>query len=122
MDDYIKERKMLSPIVVNVDGEQLTISSEDIIYLEAAGKYCQVRTIDNTVRSSKTIAKVYELLPQHCFYRTHKSYAINLYCVRSIKNNYVVLSNGEKAAISRHNMAAFKRAYQEFVKHFIARM
>ena len=122
MDDFIKEKKMLSPIVVNVDGEQLTISSEDVIYLEAEGKYCHIRTIDNTVRSSKTIAKVYELLPQHCFYRTHKSYAINLYCVRSIKDNYVVLSNGEKAAISRNNMAAFKRAYQEFVKHFIARM
>lgn len=122
MDDYIKERKMLSPIVVNVDGEQLTISSEDIIYLEAAGKYCHVRTTTNTVRSSKTIAKVFELLPQHCFYRTHKSYAVNLYCVRSIKDNYVVLSNGEKAVISRKNMADFKRAYQDFVKHFIVRM
>lgn len=122
MDDFIKDKKMQSPIVVNVDGEQITISSEDIIYLEAAGKYCQVRTIKDTVRSSKTIAKVFELLPHHCFYRTHKSYVINLYCVRAIKDRYVLLSNGEKAAISRNNMAAFKRAYKDFVKHFIARM
>lgn len=122
MDDFIREKKMLSPIVVNVDGEQLTISSEDIIYLEAAGKYCHVRTIDNTVRSSKTIAKVFELLPQHCFYRTHKSYVVNLYCIQSIKDGCVILNNGEKAKISRNNMADFKKAYLDFVKHFIARM
>lgn len=122
MDDFIKDKKMLAPIVVNVDGEQITISSEDVIYLEAEGKYCYVRTINNTVRSSKTIARVFELLPQHCFYRTHKSFAVNLYCVQSIKNNCVILNNGEKAKISRNNVADFKKAYREFVKHFIARV
>lgn len=122
MDDFIREKKMFAPIVVNVDGEQLTISSEDIIYLEAEGKFCYVRTTDNIVRSSKTIAKVFELLPQHCFYRTHKSFAVNLYCIQSIKDGCVILNNGEKAKISRNNIADFKKTYKNFIKHFIARM
>ena len=122
MDDFIKEKKMLCPIVVNVDGEQLTISSEDVIYLEAEGKYCHIRTADNVVRSSKTIAKVFELLPSHCFYRTHRSFVVNLYCVQSIKDNCVTLSNGEKAKISRNRLVDFKRSYQNFVIHFIVRM
>ena len=122
MDDFIREKKMFAPIVVNVDGEQLTISSEDVIYLEAEGKFCYVRTTDNIVRSSKTIAKVFELLPQHCFYRTHKSFAVNLYCIQSIKDGCIILNNGEKAKISRNNIADFKKTYQNFIKHFIARM
>lgn len=59
MNDFIRDKKMFAPIVINVDGEQLTISSEDVIYLEAEGKFCYVRTTDNIVRSSKTIAKAF---------------------------------------------------------------
>lgn len=118
IDCFVKDKKMFSPIVVNVYGEQIVISSEDIIYLEGSGKYCNIRTIDNTVQSSKTLSGVLELLPQHCFFRTHKSYAINLYCIVSIKNDFITLNNGEKAKISRNRMSDFKKAYKDFVKHF----
>lgn len=67
IDCFVKDKKMFSPIVVNVYGEQIVISSEDIIYLEGSGKYCNIRTINNTVQSSKTLAGVLKLLPQHCF-------------------------------------------------------
>lgn len=121
IDNFIKEKKMFSPIIINTDGEQLIISSEDIIYLEGAGKYCCIRTNYDIIRSSKTLSGVYKLLPQHCFYRTHKSYAINLYCVTAIKDNFVVLNNGEKAKISRNNMTDFKKTYRNFIKNFITR-
>ncbi len=122
LDDFIRDTKMMFPIVVNTDGEQLTISSEDIIYLEAEGKYCNIRTPDKFVRSSKTIAKVFDLLPAHCFYRTHKSYAVNFYCIISVKNNIILLNNGERINISRNRITDFKKAYKDFVKHFIMRM
>ena len=122
IDCFIKDKKMFSPIVVNVYGEQIVISSEDIIYLEGSGKYCNIRTIDNTVQSSKTLAGVLKLLPQHCFFRTHKSYAINLYCIVSIKDDFITLNNGEKAKISRNRMSDFKKAYKDFIKHFNTRV
>ncbi len=122
LDTFIGEKKMMAPIVVNVNGEQLTIQSEDVIYLEAEGKFCNIRTNDKFVRSSKTLARVHELLPQHCFYRTHKSYAVNFYCVVTVKDNTVLLTNNEKVLISRKKIAAFKKAYKEFIKHFIVRM
>ena len=122
IDCFIKDKKMFSPIVVNVYGEQIVISSEDIIYLEGSGKYCNIRTIDNTVQSSKTLAGVLKLLPQHCFFRTHKSYAINLYCIVSIKDDFITLNNGEKAKISRNRMSDFKKAYNDFINHFNRRV
>lgn len=118
IDCFVKEKKMFSPIVVNVYGEQKVINSADIIYIEGSGKYCNIRTIDTTVRSSKTLSRVLELLPQHCFFRTHKSYAINLYCIVSIKDEFITLNNGEKAKISRNRMGEFKKAYKDFIKHF----
>lgn len=119
---FVKDKKMFSPVVVNVSGEQIVISSEDIIYLEGYGKYCNIRTTNNTVQSSKTLSGVLELLPRHCFFRTHKSYAINLYCIVSIKDDFITLNNGEKAKISRNRMSGFKKAYKDFVKHFNTRV
>ncbi len=119
IDNYIRDRKMLYPILVNIDGEQLAVSSKDVIYLEADGRYCNIRTVKECLHSSKTLAQVYELLPKHCFYRTHKSYAVNFYCINSIKENTVLLTNGEKVTISRNNISPFKNAYKEFVKHFV---
>lgn len=118
IDCFVKDKKMFSPIVVNVYGEQKIINSSDIIYIEGSGKYCNIRTINTTVRSSKTLSGVLDLLPQHCFFRTHKSFAINLYCIVSIKDEYITLNNGEKAKISRNRMSNFKNAYKDFVKHF----
>lgn len=122
IDCFVKDKKMFSPVVVNVSGEQIVISSEDIIYLEGYGKYCNIRTTNNTVQSSKTLSGVLELLPRHCFFRTHKSYAINLYCIVSIKDDFITLNNGEKAKISRNRMSGFKKAYKDFVKHFNTRV
>ena len=121
LNNFIADKKMLSPIIINTEGEQLIICSEDIIYLEGAGKFCYVRTMDKIVRSSKTISAVFALLPQHCFFRTHKSYVINLYCIRAIKGNDIILNNGEKAKISRYKMTDFKNAYKTFIKNFISR-
>lgn len=122
MDSYLKQQKQLNPIIIIEDGEQKTINSESIIYLEGDGKYCLIRTTEDIFKSSKTISKVHEMLPQHCFYRIHKSYVINMYCVSSISHNEVVLTNNEKARIGRNHISEFKRAYMEFVKNYYVKV
>lgn len=121
LDDYIAERKMQAPVIINMEGEQFTVNSDDIIYLEGAGKFCNVYTADKVFRSSKTLSAVHETLPQHCFFRTHKSYVVNMYCISSIKNFCIMLNNGERAMISRSRLTPFKTAYKEFVKNFVIR-
>ena len=122
VDNYIFQQKLLSPLIIIQDNEQITINSKDIIYIEGDGKYCYVRTLNNTYQSSKTLSQVFELLPQHCFYRIHKSYVVNLYCISSIKDNFVILNNGEKAVIGRNRFAEFKSAYRDFVKDYYVRL
>lgn len=122
LNDYIKQQKLLYPLIIVEDGEQKTVNSQDILYLEGDGKYCIVRTSKDTIHSSKTIAQVYKLLPEHCFYRVHKSYVVNMYCIDSFKNNIITLNNGEVAVIGRNHIAEFKRVYMNFVKNYYVRL
>lgn len=122
MNTFIKHQKMLAPIIVINDGEQKIISAKDILYLEGNGKYCTVRTSKETYNSSKTLAQVHALLPQHCFYRTHKSYVVNLYSISSFEKGVATLTNGEIAKIGRTKIAEFKRTYIQFVKDYYVKV
>lgn len=118
MNTFIAQQKQFSPIIVVNDNTQTVIDAKDILYLEGSGKYCIIRTADNTYTSSKTLAQVHALLPQHCFYRTHKSFVINLYCIRSFERETVTLINGEIAKIGRTKAPAFRQVYAQFVKDY----
>ncbi len=122
LDSYIRQQKMLAPIMINDYDGQKIIPSKSIVYLEGDGKYCVIRTDSDTVHSSKTLAGVLKLLPQYCFYRVHKSYAVNMYYIDQIESNQILLMNGERVLIGRNNVAAFKKAYREFIKNYFLRI
>ena len=118
LKSYITQQKTLSPIIINDYYGQYTIKARDIIYLEGDGKYCLIRTKTEVFHSSKTLSGVLNLLPKYCFYRVHKSYAVNLYCIQKVINNEIILVNGEKVLISRNNLADFKIIYKNFIKDY----
>ena len=115
---FISQQRKLAPLIVINEGERSVVQAKDVLYLEGAGKYCTVRTNTETYSSSKTLSQVHELLPQHCFYRSHKSYVVNLYSVQSLENSTITLINGEAVQIGRNKVAEFKRVYKQFVKEY----
>lgn len=119
---FVAQHRLLAPLIIQQDGCQFTIESKNILYLEASGKNCIIRTLDETYTSSKTLAQVHSLLPQHCFYRTHKSYVVNLYSIRSFDKENVTLINGEVARLGRANLADFRRDYAQFVKDYYVKV
>jgi len=122
LESYVRQQKLLYPLIVVDCGVQITVPTQDIIYLEGDGKYCTIRTNNDTLHSSKTIAQVYDLLPKHCFYRIHKSYVINMYCLTRIDGNQAILNNGEIALIGRNHMRKFKETYTKFLKDYYVRL
>ena len=118
MDSYIRQQKMLNPIMIVENNERHIIKTEDIIYIEADGRNSLIRTKECTYKSSKNISKIGELLPKYCFCRVHKAYIINMHCISAIRKNEITLINGEKAIISRTIFPHFKKIYSEFVKNF----
>lgn len=122
MNTFIAHQKLLAPIIVINDSEQKIVNAKDILYLEGDGKYCIIRTATGTYNSSKTLAQAHALLPQHCFYRCHKSYVVNLYSVSSFDKGTVKLVNGEVAQVGRSKIAEFKRVYMQFVKDYYVKV
>ncbi|MBR4017500.1 MAG: response regulator transcription factor [Oscillospiraceae bacterium] len=122
MTGYIRKQKLLAPITVLTYDGQVVIPSKDILYVEGDGKYCIIRTKDETYHSSKTLAQVHALLPQHCFYRSHKSYVVNLYGVSSFDGAIAKLTNQEVVRIGRSKIPEFKRVYRQFVKDFYVKL
>ena len=101
MDSYLRQQKLLNPIMIVEDGERKIIQTEEIIYIEGHGKGSVIRTKQGTINCSKNLSTVYDLLPMHCFYRIHKSYIVNMYCIISYNRLETQLINGEKTPISR---------------------
>lgn len=122
MTGFIARQRMFAPIVIVQDGCQIAISAKDILYLEGSGKNCIIRTLEETYTSSKTLAQAHSMLPQHCFYRTHKSYVVNLYSIRSFDKESVTLINGEAARIGRNNLSEFRKVYAQFVKDYYVKV
>lgn len=118
MNTFIAQQKQLAPIIVVNDSEQKVVHAKDILYLEGNGKYCIIRTMEETYNSSKTLAQVHALLPQHCFYRSHKSYVLNLYSIDTFDRDVATLTNGEIAQIGRSKIGEFKRVYKQFIKDY----
>ena len=92
--------KIVLPII---DGYEL-IKTRNIIYCKADGNYCEVHTVINdTIHVSKSLKHVEDLLPKSIFFRTHKSYLINLNYIKSISRadgGQVVLDNGMQIPIA----------------------
>ena len=121
LDSYLKQQKLLNPIMIVEDGERKIIQTDEIVYIEGCGKGTIIRTKNGSISCSKNLSTLLELLPMHCFYRVHKSYIVNMYCIVSYTRLETQLINGEKTPISRTKSSDFKSSYKQFVKNYYVR-
>lgn len=117
LDSFFAERKRMSSLTIYDDGERRPVRTEDILYLEAKGRCCSVVTSDESYVTSKTISQVAELLPQHCFFRIHRSYVVNMHSVVSLGKDDVELTSGVRLPVGRSKAAAFRKAFLGFFRN-----
>ena len=111
MEDKLPERIALSS---NDKIEFLAL--EEIYYLKAAGPYTEFHLQDKTLISTKPIRE-FEVFEKHpLFFRSHRSYLINLHHVLSYHKEdggYILLKNNEKAGLSRYQKQDFLKAMEQ---------
>ncbi len=103
----------ISPLCVIENGMQICLDPEDIVYLEGNGKYCIIRTVNETYNSAKTLSEALGCLPEDRFCRTHKSFAVNIDYIKTFDKSVITFSNGEKALISKTFYASFSEFYNQ---------
>lgn len=70
------------------EGRGIQLPVADLVYLEARGKRALVHTADHSHLVAETLKALLGRLPADEFVRIHKSFVVNLNCVREVSRNH----------------------------------
>jgi two-component system LytT family response regulator len=110
-----KSTGFLSDVLIAVSTAKAIefLKIEDILYLEADGKYTIFHLIDKKIRVvSKNIGEYEKTLPFHFFFRIHHKYIVNIRKVISINRSegiYCLLVNGVSLSISKRKQETLRK-------------
>lgn len=99
------------PLLISDGFETICINTDDIFYLEADNKHCLVHLETKTVHCNKTMARVYNVLPEDRFLKISRAFIVNSNHVSRFSSEYVTLINGATLHPSRNFYKTFKCDY-----------
>lgn len=118
LDQLVQSNSIRQPeernrVVVKKGAAIRIVPVDDICYLEAYDDYVKIITKDDEYIKKKTMNYYEEVLDGAVFFRTHRSFIINLNQLTKIevleKNSYVaILRSGATVPISRSNYSGLK--------------
>ena len=88
----------------------------DILYAEADNIYCKVVTFEKCYLYKNTLSDFESLLKSDFFYRSHRSYLINMNCVDNYSRSEIVFVNNERALLTKSKHFDFQNTYMAFLK------
>lgn len=118
LDSYLSDNDESNLILIKTDESNQKININDIIYIEASDKYCNIRTNEGTVLFKKTLSEIEKMLPEDKFFRCHRTYLVGFRHIVSHTSTDVVFDNKEKALISRVKLSPFKKAFTNYIKRY----
>ncbi|MBC2856788.1 response regulator transcription factor [Cetobacterium sp. 2A] len=112
--EQIKTVSKVNKITVTSEDKMYVISIQEIYYIEASEKETLIHTKNRIYSSKIKISKFEEILPDEYFFRTHRSYIINLDKIIEIEpwfnTTYIlkIMDLSFKIPVSRNNMKDLK--------------
>lgn len=104
-----KDREYIS---VKADYKVSLIKISEIIYLESEGEYVRMHLADSTTITTLFRLKNMETaLPADMFMRVHRSYIVNLNCIKAYIKGRMYLSDTEYVPIGEN----YKDAFQSYI-------
>lgn len=107
-----KEEKLLR-IAVKSGQSIHVLPIETVRYIEAQDDYIMLHTQKGRFLKQTTLKKIESMLENNAFFRIHRSYIVNLECVKKIflyeKDRYMIeLDKGEQLRVSREKYKSLK--------------
>ena len=99
--------------LANNDGIEF-VAPHHILYCKSEGSYTYVIMENKKSLITKSLREMEELLEEHHFLRTHKSYLVNLSHIAKyvrVDGGYLIMSNGDKVAVSRRKKEELMRLF-----------
>lgn len=113
LENTTKQPDERNRIVVKNGSDIRIVPMQDVMYIEAYDDYVKIFTKDTYYLKKKTMNYYEQVLDSSQFFRTHRSFIINLQELTKIepleKNTYVVLlKNGKRIPLSRTGYSKLK--------------
>lgn len=114
LDDLFTATNLNSKLTIKTDGETHYLEVDDIYYLKVERKNTSFLLDSKEIICHKSM-DYFENYLSDCsaFFRIHRSYLINVKKVKSFKNTYVIMQNGDKLEMSRRRYAGFCKRYAD---------
>lgn len=77
------------------DRKMVKVMLRDILYIESMKDYIKVVTTGGAIITKQSITSVEEMLPEHSFIRTHRSFIVSLPRIRSYTNEIIEIDKTE---------------------------
>ncbi len=113
LDNYFKSIKKSGTIPVRINNDVFFIDINKINYIDVYHKNVFIHTDDETLRCHKSISDFEEELAPFGFFRTHRSYLVNVSKIKSINSKTATMKNGDTVCTSEKNYAKLRELYLE---------
>jgi two-component system, LytTR family, response regulator len=91
-------------VIFDTENGFLMFNTRNIEYCYANQSYCYIVTYTKKeILIAKSLKEIQDMLPDRQFYRTHKSYLVNIYYIRKYvhaRESFVILKSGDKIPVS----------------------
>lgn len=113
---HVAEKYRQKPLIVlrGVDGGQRMIGVDDILYIEVFGDELDVHCKRGVVHCSGTLVEAGALLSSSDFYRSHRSFIVNLRYTVGIDRYQFRMVNGDTVAVAKNRYAEVKAAFEAY--------
>jgi DNA-binding LytR/AlgR family response regulator len=78
----------------------IKVMKADIIYIESKGNYVKIFTLTDDYLIRQPLNEIHQILPIY-FYRVHRSFIVNLNCIKQILYEALILTNNITIPLSR---------------------
>ncbi len=117
LNDFTNSFDQYSRIEVPLHSGTVFVTLPEIMYIESNGRYTTVRCNSTSYTSTKALSAFDAEINSFRFFRTHRTFLVNMKYIAEIDGHIITLTNGEKIEISRRNLATFNKCYMNFLKY-----
>lgn len=114
---FIAERNGRKPSIIlnGNDGRKNGFRVDDIIYIEVFRTELEVHCVGGKTTCVGSLREVCEKLPAGHFYRSHRSFIVNLARVQRIEKYQFTMDNGDVVTVAKNRYAEAKKAWRDFL-------
>lgn len=101
-------------LVLKKDGQEYHVKIQDIFFVEVINHDLIYHCTNYEITVVGTIRNAEKNLKEHYFSRIHKSLLVNMKYIAEVRNQTVLLKNGQELPLARSKKEAFRQDYLNF--------